>query len=434
MRTVGELLGRCLREAGVTRVYGDPVVGLDHLATGDGALAALLADADGRLGPAPGVALTSGSDLRVTSRPGGSRDVTVVVDDAHELGPAITRASVAARFRFATTTLRLALDLDAPAPPDAQPARLPILPLDLRAALPSGPVVVLAGPGVVRAGSFPWGDAVDGLRAFAAASGLGVVNTWGAKGVFQWDSPHHLGTAGLQADDFALLGFGDVELIVATGVDTDESAPDRFGLAPVAHLSPIHLASLADHVTARPIDPPANELYARMSSIAQPGYADTSVPLHPARAVADVRAALPPDGLVAADPGVAGLWFARTFPTSVLGSVVVPATRAPGIAAALAFVAETRGRRAIAVTTEPVDDMTRRVVDLAHARGVTLTVETWCADGALDGVDAHEAGLRAGIALPAVHQLRTPVALARTQDLVDAAGPVVAWGGLDGDS
>lgn len=433
MRTVGELLGWCLRDAGVGRVYGEPVPGLDHVAPSDAALSALLADADGRLGPAPGVARTNGHDVRISSRPGGSRDVTTIVDDVRELGPAITRAAVAARFRFATTTLRLALDLDAPAPPDARPAPLPILPLDLRADLPSGPVVVLAGPGVVRAGSFAWGDAVDGLRAFAAASGLGVVNTWGAKGVFQWDSPHHLGTAGLQADDFALLGFGDVELILATGIDTDESAPDRFALAPVAHLSPIHLGSLAHHMTARPIEPPTNALYQRISSIAQPGYLDPSVPLHPARAVADVRAALPPGGLVAVEPGVAGLWFARTFPTSVLGSVVVPAKRAPGIAAALAFVAGTRGRTAIAITTEPVDDMTRRVVDLAHARGVTLTVETWCADGALDGVDAHEAGLRAGLALPAVHQLRTPVDLDRTQDLVDAAGPVVAWGGLDHD-
>ncbi len=434
MRTVGELLGWCLRDAGVTRVYGYAVPGLEQFPTADDRLAALLADADGRLGPAPGVALTSERALRITSRPGGSESGDVALDDAREVGPAIARAAAAARFRSATTTLRLQLDLDAPAPTDAQPARLAILPLDLRVDLPRGPVVVIAGPGVVRAGSFAWGDAVDGLRSFAAASGLGVVNTWGAKGVFPWDSPHHLGTAGLQAEDFSLLGFRDVELIVATGIDADESAPERYELAPAVHLSPIHLGPLADHVTARPIESPVNELYARMSSIAQPGYVDASVPLHPARAVADVRAALPPGGLVAADPGVAGLWFARTFPTSVLGSVVVPATRAPGIAAALAFVGETRGRTAIAVTTDPVDDMTQRVVELAHARGVTLTVESWSADGELDGVDAHEAGLRAGLALPAVHQLRTPVDLGRTRDLVDAAGPVVAWGGLDADA
>ena len=59
---------------------------------------------------------------------------------------------------------------------------------------------ILVGPGVVRAG------AVAGLHAFADAVGCGVVNTWGAKGVFVWDDPRHFGTAGLQARDFELAG------------------------------------------------------------------------------------------------------------------------------------------------------------------------------------------------------------------------------------
>jgi len=80
----------------------------------------------------------------------------------------------------------------------------------------TGRVVVLAGPGVIDDG------ALEGLRAFAAAGSLGVANTWGAKGVFAWDSPHHLGTCGLQANDFELLGFGDAGVIVATGLDPDE--------------------------------------------------------------------------------------------------------------------------------------------------------------------------------------------------------------------
>ena len=52
---------------------------------------------------------------------------------------------------------------------------------------------------------------------------LGVLNTWGAKGVFDWRSRHHLATAGLQEHDFALAGLGDADLIVATGVDPDEA-------------------------------------------------------------------------------------------------------------------------------------------------------------------------------------------------------------------
>ncbi len=61
-------------------------------------------------------------------------------------------------------------------------------------------IAVLTGPGVVRAGAVP------GLHAVAAAGSLGVLNTWGAKGVFDWRSRHHLATAGLQSRDFELAG------------------------------------------------------------------------------------------------------------------------------------------------------------------------------------------------------------------------------------
>src|SRR5687768_2999894 len=60
--------------------------------------------------------------------------------------------------------------------------------------------LVLAGPGVVADGAIP------GLQALATAGDLGVVNTWGAKGIFDWRSRHHLATVGLQANDAELAG------------------------------------------------------------------------------------------------------------------------------------------------------------------------------------------------------------------------------------
>ena len=53
---------------------------------------------------------------------------------------------------------------------------------------------------------------VGALHAFATRAGIGVANTWGAKGVYPWDDPHHLGTVGLQRDDFALLDLDAVEV------------------------------------------------------------------------------------------------------------------------------------------------------------------------------------------------------------------------------
>ena len=289
--------------------------------------------------------------------------------------------------------------------------------------LPAGPLVVLAGPGVVTAGC------VDGLRAFAAAGDLGVANTWGAKGVFPWDSPHHLGTCGLQARDFELLGFGDYAAIVATGIDADESPPERFALAPVVEIAPIDLAVAATSLRPRPAPLPPNELYPRLAAIAQAGYLDERVPLHPARAVADLRAALPVGGLAAAEPGVAGLWVARTFPTTDLGSVIVPARRAPGAAAAAVVDAARAGRAAAFVTSAPIDDASMEQLEAARTERLAIVVEVW-GRGRLAEADEHRRLVEQAFTEPGVTTIQTPVATELTQLLVDAAGPVVAWGGL----
>jgi len=289
-----------------------------------------------------------------------------------------------------------------------------------------GCVVVLAGPRVIDDG------ALDALRSFAAAGALGIANTWGAKGVFSWDSPHHLGTCGLQAHDFELLGWEDADLIVTTGL-TDEVEPDRYALAPVVDLAP---SALVDAIgTVRADRTPTNDLYPRLAAIAQPGYVDDKVPLHPARASADLGAALPVGGLVAADPGVAGLWVARTFPTPALdpGSprrVVVPAAREPGVAVRLAADAARAGRPAIAVTTAPLDAETLAGIDVATDESLDLVVAAWHDTGSLADAAAHAAQLTGALDAPGVTIVEVPVALADTRLLVEAAGDVVAWGGI----
>lgn len=309
-------------------------------------------------------------------------------------------------------SLDYALDVETP------PAAVTAVP-----ELPDGRVVVLAGPEVVRT------RCIEGLRRFAGAANAPVANTWGAKGVFPWDSPHHMGTCGLQARDFELLDFEAYDLILATGTDPLESPAVRFALAPVIDVDPPALSALAERVTPAPGPIPSNELYERLAAVAQPGYVDERVPLHPARAVADLRAALPPGGIVTADPGPAGLWVARTFPTTEPGSVVVPATAAPGIAAALALIAALRGREAIAVTTEPLDHATLAVLELATQLAAHFVVDVWGAGGPVRAATDHLERLRAAEHDPGVAIVDVPVDHSRTAELVDAAGPVVAWGG-----
>lgn len=292
----------------------------------------------------------------------------------------------------------------------------------------AGRVVVLVGPGVVEAG------AIAELRAFAAAGDLGVANTWGAKGVFAWDSPHHLGTCGLQARDFELLGFGEADAIVVVGLDEDESPRARVALAPLVEVEPAALGSAAGRVVRTGAALP-NELYPRLAAVAQPGYVDDKVPLHPARVVAELGRALPPGGFLAAEPGVAGLWVARTFPTPALDPgaprrVAVAARRDPGQALRRAAAEARRGRPSLAVTTAPLDDATALELDAVAGDDLPLVVVGWSEDG--PRVAPSEVGplVVAALAARQPRMLEVAVCAADTRLLVEAAGEVVAWGGL----
>jgi hypothetical protein len=257
-------------------------------------------------------------------------------------------------------------------------------------------VVVLAGPGVLRDG------AIDGLHALAARLAAPVANSWGAKGVFPWDSRHHMGTVGLQAHDFPLLALERFDLLVTTGIDPEETPPERYHVdgLPVIDVAPAQLAAVADLVCGTAVETgAANELYARVAGVAQPGYVDESFPRHPARAVMDLKQSIAPGTIVTAHPGPAGLWVARTFPTDFAGSVVVPARSTPGVGAACALAAARTGRPGVCVLAEPIDDVTTRLAAIAGSERLPFRLEVWGGD----------------------------VDWGATATLVAAAGPVVAW-------
>lgn len=196
---------------------------------------------------------------------------------------------------------------------------------------------ILVGPGVVRDGC------VAGLHAFADRVGCGVVNTWGAKGVFRWDDPRHFGTAGLQARDFELAGLGDVDVLVTSGLDPAEVTSRPWaGRAEVVDVRPSDLATVELDLPPGTLERPS--LYTALATVVGPMYEQPGSP--PARAAA-LAATLPPGGLVVADPGLVGFWLARTFPTSEPDSVL--------IADAAAAVAAARIRPVTYVTGTPVD-------------------------------------------------------------------------------
>jgi hypothetical protein len=121
---------------------------------------------------------------------------------------------------------------------------------------------------------------------------------------------------------------------------------------------------------------------------------------------------------------------ARTFPTTAPGTVVVPATVARGAAAVIALVAALHDVPAIAATTEPLDHATLAVLELATELAAAFVVEVWGAGGPVRRARDHLDQLHAAVSEPGVTIVDVPVDAAVTRRLVDAAGPVVAWGGL----
>ncbi len=285
-------------------------------------------------------------------------------------------------------------------------------------------VVVLAGPGVVRA------HCVAGLHALAGALGAGVLNTWGAKGVFHWQSRHHWATIGLQEHDFALGGLGDTGLIVATGVDDREAPGEYWRGRPHVVVEPEDLDVLAEVITPRRHDrtemPP---LRTRLAAATQAGWVSTAAPLAPSQATLAYGRRLAGGGLVAADAGMAGFWVARTFATTELGGVAVPAEETPGWAAACVTVARMAAplRPALAVLSEKVDDATSLVLELAASHGLAVGLEVWSEGG--EALDAERHRSRLGVLTdPSAGGVAT---IATDTDQVDAfveaAGPLRPW-------
>jgi thiamine pyrophosphate-dependent acetolactate synthase large subunit-like protein len=122
---------------------------------------------------------------------------------------------------------------------------------------------------------------------------VAVVNTWGAKGVFRWDSPHHGGTAGLQARDFELAGLGAVDLLITSGLDPDEVTTKPWtGRAEVRDVAPDalgHLANGWDRPAQEPVHP---ALYTELAAVIGPMYEDpASPPARPGRVLGGPHAA-----------------------------------------------------------------------------------------------------------------------------------------------
>lgn len=421
--TVGDAIAGLLRGLGVQLVAGRPLGDLPHLPVPDPDLACLLADSTGRALGGWGAAFLDDSVLHLSCKPGGRahpRRVTTVEEVADEVG-------ILFDHRHLPRTAALHLDVDLAAPVEG-PAPIPRsddgVVITLHPSMGQFQLGVLVGPGVARGGY------TAGLASLAETLGVPVFNTWGAKGVFRWDSPYHGGTVGLQERDLELAGLGELEVLITAGLDPDEtpsSALEHFGSLQVQDVEPWQLAALT-HSWLTALDQPEGRTraYTEMAAVVTPMYESTSIPLSPARAALHLSGARPAGGVVVAQPGPAGFWVARTFPTGEVGSVVVPATVESGSAVAAAVAGSALGRPVLAVV-DGLDHVDAALVELALGLDLRVAAQVWSPQGPAVDPDEH--------ARLTVEQFDARTTTIREigvdtdapGPLLDVAGPIAAW-------
>jgi acetolactate synthase-1/2/3 large subunit len=175
------------------------------------------------------------------------------------------------------------------------------------------------------------------LKEFVELTGMPFICTQMGKGVIDERHPHYMGTAALSDNDAVHDATSAADLIINVGHDVIEKPPFFMndGSFRVIHIS---FASAAVDAIYFPqhevVGDIANAIWQINESIQVPDHWDFSIfrtvqrqveehtteksdnpsfPLIPQRVVADVRKAMPDDGIICLDNGMYKIWFARNY-------------------------------------------------------------------------------------------------------------------------
>ena len=193
--------------------------------------------------------------------------------------------------------------------------------------------------------------------------GIPFVTTQLGKGVIDERHPLFMGNAALSAGDFVHRAIEAADLIINVGHDVIEKPPFfmEVGGSKVIHVSfnsaevdPVYfpqLEVLGDIANAiwriKEALPDSGKWdYSRMLAVREAGEANTAegaddprFPVYPQRLVAEVRKAMPDDGIICLDNGVYKIWFARNYKAHKANTVLLDnalATMGAGLPSAMA--------------------------------------------------------------------------------------------------
>ena len=242
---------------------------------------------------------------------------------------------------------------------------------------------------------------IEPLSDFVEKTGIPFFNTQMGKGVIHGQHDHYIGTAALSAGDYVHLAIEKADLIINAGHEVIEKPPFfmEHGGVKVIHVNftpaevdevyfpQLELVGdmattfprLADQLGRLPDDEFSYFLKVRdevAKHIAE-GQDDPRYPMIPQRIVADVRRAMPEDGIIALDNGMYKIWFARNYLTTASNSVLLDnalASMGAGLPSAMMAAMMYPGRRVMAICGDGGFMMNSQEMETAVRLGLNLVV------------------------------------------------------------
>ncbi|MGG7650031.1 acetolactate synthase large subunit [Pseudomonas sp. ES4] len=246
------------------------------------------------------------------------------------------------------------------------------------------------------------------LKQLIDNTGIPFVTTQMGKGVVDERHPRFLGNAALSSGDYVHRAVEAADLIVNIGHDVIEKPPFFMvrGGTEVIHINfrsaevdPVYfpqievVGDIANAVwqIGEALQPQSHWDFSRLLAIREANEAqiiegedDNRFPIYPQRFVADVRRALPSEGIVALDNGIYKIWFARNYKAHKPNTVLLDnalATMGAGLPSAMAAHLVYPDRPVVAVCGDGGFMMNSQELETAVRLKMNLTVVILRDDG-----------------------------------------------------
>ncbi len=239
------------------------------------------------------------------------------------------------------------------------------------------------------------------LTSFVDKQGIPFITTQMGKGVIDERHPLFLGNATISDGDFIHRAIESSDLIVNVGHDVVEKPPFMMqpGGTKVIHVNfntaavdPVYFPQvemigdiangiwqLSEALEPQPTWDFSYFMQAKQAMDAHmvEGADDARFPMIPQRVVADVRAVMPDDGIIALDNGVYKIWFARNYRAHSPNTVLLDnalATMGAGLPSAMAAKIVYPDRRVMAICGDGGFMMNSQELETAVRIGLDLVV------------------------------------------------------------